>query len=173
MQTKNIKICVSCVTKLCFVKPVANVQNVASNLPVGVRLQNFWKAWLDLSVGPKVVQILREGYILPFLIWPNLTRSPTIISCYANPHRHLYLLEALHQIMDKKCSRIGPKPKISGILQPGFLGTKAQQQVETYTRSKQSEPIPQGVKVQNEDTGNHRNLPPTRGVGYLNRFQGR
>ena len=53
-----------------------------------------------LGASPKVVQILREGYTLPFRIWPNLTRSPTIISCYVNPHRNLYLLEALHQLMD-------------------------------------------------------------------------
>ena len=32
---------------------------------------------------------------------PNLTRSPTIISCYVNPHRNLYLIEALHQLMNK------------------------------------------------------------------------
>ena len=32
----------SCITQLSCVKPVTNVKNVASNLPVGVRLQNFW-----------------------------------------------------------------------------------------------------------------------------------
>ena len=84
----------SCVTQLSCVKPVTNVKNVASNLPVGARLQNFWQTWLDLGAGPKVVQILKEGYTLPFRIRPKLTRSPTVISCYVNPHRNLYLLEA-------------------------------------------------------------------------------
>ena len=92
---------VSCVSQLSCVKPVTNVKTVASNLPVGARLQNFWQTWLDLGAGPKVVQILREGYTLPFRIWPNLTRSPTVISCYGNPHRNLSLLEALHQLIDK------------------------------------------------------------------------
>ena len=32
---------------------------------------------------------------------PNLTRSPTITSCYVNPHRNLHLLESLHQLIDK------------------------------------------------------------------------
>ena len=72
-----------------------------SKLPVGARLQNFWKTWLDLGAGPKVVQILQEGYTLPFRIRPKLTRIPTVISCYANPHRNSYLLEALHQLIDK------------------------------------------------------------------------
>ena len=91
----------SCVTQWSCVNPVTNVQSVVTNLPVGARFQNFWKTWLDLGPGPKVVQILREGYTLPFWIWPKLTRSPTVISCYVNPHRNLYLLEALHQLIDK------------------------------------------------------------------------
>ena len=51
--------------------------------------------------GPKVVQILKEGYTLPFQIQPNLAISPTVISCCVNLHRNLYLLEALHQLIDK------------------------------------------------------------------------
>ena len=92
---------VSCVTQVSCVQPVTNVKNVASNLTVGARLQNYWQTWLDLCASPKVVQILKEGYTLLFQIWPNLTRSPTVISCYVNPHRNLYLLEALHQLIDK------------------------------------------------------------------------
>ena len=53
-----------------------------------------------MGAGPKIGQILREGYTLPFRIRPNLTRSPTVISCYVNPHRN-HLLEALHQLLDK------------------------------------------------------------------------
>ena len=92
---------VSCVTQLYSVQPVVNAPNVVQNLPVGVRLQSFWETWLDLGAGPKVVQILREGYPLPFRIRPQLTRSPSVISCYVNPHRNGYLLEALHQVIDK------------------------------------------------------------------------
>ena len=91
----------SCVTQLSCAKPVTNVPIVVTNLPVGARLQNFWETWLDLGAGPKVVQILREGYTLPFWIRPKLTRSPTVTSCYVNPHRNSYLLEALHQLIDK------------------------------------------------------------------------
>ena len=58
----------SCVTQLSCVKPVINVKNAAPNLPVGARLQNYWQTWLDLGAGPKVVQILKEGYTLPFRI---------------------------------------------------------------------------------------------------------
>ena len=163
---------VSCVTQLSCVKPVTNVPNVISNLPVGARLQNFWQTWLDLGAGLKVVQILREGYTLPFWIQPKLSRSPTVISCYANPHRNLYLLEALNQLIDKNAVELSSKLKFSGIFQPAFPGTKTQQQMEADIRSKQSKPVPKGREIQNGDTGNHQSLPPARGVGYLSRLQG-
>ena len=92
---------VSGVTQLSCVHPVTNVPNVAPNLAVGARLQNFWKTWLDLGAGPKVVQIFKEGYTLPFQTRPKLVRFPTVISCYGNPQRNSYLLEALHQLIDK------------------------------------------------------------------------
>ena len=94
---KSVK-SVSCVTQLSC---VTSVKNAAQNLPVGARLQNFWQTWLDLGAGPKIVQILREGYTLPFRTRPKLTRSATVISCYVNPQRNSYLLEALHQLIDK------------------------------------------------------------------------
>ena len=99
-KLKSVK-SVSCVTQLSCVQPVTNVKNAAQNLPVGARPQNFRQTWLDLGPGPKVVQILKEGYTLPFRIRPRLTRSPTVISCYVNPHRNSYLLEALHQLIAK------------------------------------------------------------------------
>ena len=114
---------VSCVTQLSCVEPVINIKNVALNLPVGARLQNFWQTWLDLGAGPKVVQIL-EGYTLPFRTRPNLTRSPTIVSCCANPHRNLYLLEALHQLMDKNSVELVQNKKSLGFFNRLFLVPK-------------------------------------------------
>ena len=75
-QQKELKYVkyVSYVAQLSFVKPVTNVQPVVTNLPVGARLQNFWKTWLDLGAGLKIVQILREGYTFPFRTRPNLAR---------------------------------------------------------------------------------------------------
>ena len=61
----------SCVNQLSFVKHVTNVPAVVLNMPAGARLQKFWKTWENLGDGPKVVQILKEGYTLPFQIRPN------------------------------------------------------------------------------------------------------
>ena len=99
-KLKYVKLA-SCVTQLSCVQSVNSAPNVVQNLPVGARLQNFWETWSKLGAGPKTLQILKEGYTLPFQTRPNLTRSPTVISCYANPHRNSYLMEALHQLTDK------------------------------------------------------------------------
>ena len=45
--------------------------------------------------------------------------------------------------------------------------------METYTGPEQSKPLSQGGDIQNGDTGNHQDIPPARGVGNLNRLQGR
>ena len=162
---------VSCVIQLSCVEPVTNVATAVQNLPVGARLQNFWQTWLNLGAGPKIVQILKEGYTLPFRTGPNVTRSPTVISCYVNHHRNLYLLEALHQFIDKNAVELVKKNKNLWGFQPTIFSPKAQQ-VQTYVRSEQTKSFSQVGEIQNGDTGNHQDIPPTRGVGHLNRFQG-
>ena len=92
---------VSCVTQLSCVQLVKSVKNAALNLPVGARLQNFWTVWSQMGAGPKVVQILKQGYTLPFQNRPKLSRVPTVVSSYANLHRNSYLLEALQQLIGK------------------------------------------------------------------------
>ena len=120
---KSVK-SVSCVIPLSCVNPVINAPNVVTNLPVGARLQNFWKTWLDLGAGPRVVQILKEGYTLPFRIRPNLSRFPTVVTCYGNPHRNLNLLEALHQLMDKNAIELVDKQVSLGFFNRLFLVPK-------------------------------------------------
>ena len=73
----------------------------------------------------------------------------------------------------QKCSRTGQKSRISGVLQPAIFGPKTKQQMETYTRSEQSQQIPQGRKIQNGDTRNDPDCPPDRGVVDVYKFQGR
>ena len=86
--------------------------------------QNFWQAWLDLGSGPKVVQILKEGYTLPFRIRPKLTRYPTVVSCYVNPRRNSYLLEALHQLIDKNAVELVHNQTSLGFFNRLFLVPK-------------------------------------------------
>ena len=68
-QVKQLK-CIkgaSCVDLLSSVQPVINAHAVAQNLPLGARLNQFWKTWAALGASSKVIKILKEGY----------TRSPS------------------------------------------------------------------------------------------------
>ena len=73
----------------------------------------------------------------------------------------------------QKCSRASKKQNLSGLFQPAIFSPQTKPKMETYTRSEQPEFFPQGGEIQDGDTGNHQDIPPTRGVGYLNRLQGR
>ena len=79
---------VSCVDNLSIVLSFKNVQLIGSDLPVGPRLHQFWQKWAALEASHKVIAVLKKGYTLPFWIWPNLTRSLTIISWFVNRLRH-------------------------------------------------------------------------------------
>ena len=73
----------------------------------------------------------------------------------------------------QKCSRACPQSNISGVFQPAFSDPQAQQPMETHLRSEQTKPLSQGGEIQNGNARNHQDVPPIRGVGHLNRFQGR
>ena len=85
-----------------FAPTVPSVHNVANAQMVRGRLQNFWQKWSLLGANPRVVSILKDGYILPFKSRPPLVRDPLIVSGYANPLRNLYLKEALRALLQKK-----------------------------------------------------------------------
>ena len=73
---------VSCVN-LCLSAPIVqSAPSVANNLSVGGRLQSFWQTWEKMGANPRVVSILKEGYMLPFKMRPPLTRSPVVRSSY-------------------------------------------------------------------------------------------
>ena len=108
------------------------------------------------------------------------------LSDLAKPHKSSYNHKLLCQSSQEqlpfrgiattnrqKCSGTCQKQILSELSQPAIFGPKTKQQVETYLGSKPSESFPQGGKIQNGDAGNHQDFPTTRGMGHLNRLQGR
>ena len=83
-----------------------NAHNVVHAPLVGGRLQPFWQTWARLGANPRVVSILKEGYVLPFKLKPPLVRHPLIVSGYANPNRNRFLREAVQSLVDKKAVEI-------------------------------------------------------------------
>ena len=93
---------VSCVSHCLSAPLVRNVHHFVKDPPVGGRLQMFWQVWLSLGSNPRVVSILKEGYSLPFKVRPPLSRSPVIISHYANPVKNKHLKESLQALIQKQ-----------------------------------------------------------------------
>ena len=139
------------------------------------RLHQLWKKWAALGGSPKVITVLREGYTFPFRFWPNFTRSTTITSCNVNPHRNLYLLEALHQLLNKNAEELVKNQESLGFTTDYFCrtGSQTQQLVETYLGPQYPEQISKDRVIQIGGTRDNKNLPASRGVGNLHRFQRR
>ena len=91
-----------CVSHCLCAHNVKDVHHVVESPPVGGRLQLFWQVWLSQGSNPRVVSILKEGYSLPFKVRPPLSRSPVIISHYADPVKNKRLKESLQALIQKQ-----------------------------------------------------------------------
>ena len=61
--------------------PLPNDSSKASlSPPVGGRLRSFRRYWQTNKCSPNVLNIITNGYVLPFLSKPNLVRFPLILS---------------------------------------------------------------------------------------------
>ena len=85
-------------------------------------------------MNPRVVSILREDYAIPFKMKLPLTRSPLIVSGYADSVKNRFLKEALLTHI-KVGSGKSSCPVIPSLLQPVIPGAQTKQQMETHSRS--------------------------------------
>jgi hypothetical protein len=71
-------------------------------LPVGGRLQRFWRIWELGGANPVIVSMLRWGLTLTFLNPPPLVRVPMVMESYrGNPLKHAALGESVRDLVDK------------------------------------------------------------------------
>ena len=89
-----------------------------------VKIAQFLGKMGSLRCQPQGYISPQEGYILPFRFRPYLTRKPTVTSCYVDPHRNSYLLEALHQLLDKNAVELVQNPQSLGFYNRLFLVPK-------------------------------------------------
>ena len=91
--------------------------------PVGSRLRSFRKDWLTNKCSD-VLNIITNGYFLPFISKPNLVRAPLILSGY-KPFKRTSsdLLYPVSSVKER--NRKGEKCKISRVLQSPVSCTQA------------------------------------------------
>ena len=75
VEIKSVN-CVSFVSQCVSAPSVPNAHSVVHAPVVGGCLQPFWQTWACLGGNPRVVSILKEGYVLPFKLKPPLVRYP-------------------------------------------------------------------------------------------------
>ena len=114
----------------------------------------------------------KGSYTLPFRFRPNLTRSPTVISSYANPHKNHNLLQALYQLLNKNAVEPVENQNSLGFYNRLFLVPKPNNRWRPVLDPSTLNTFLNTV-VQNGDPRDNTNLPSGRGVGNLHRFQGR
>ena len=81
--------------------------------PVGARLSSFWHVWMSRCAEPWVVEVLREGYQIPFLSPPPLSRTPIQLSAYQPPSvRFLALQQEVAALLEKEAIEevVDPSP---------------------------------------------------------------
>ena len=172
MEIKFAK-CVSFVDPLNSVPPANPVPPVADNQIVGARLNLFWQKWQEMGVAPRVILILKEGYILPFNQRPKLTRSPVIVSGYADVLRNQFLSETLHALTQKNAIEKVQNPRSLAFYNRLFLVPKPNKKMEANSRSECPKQIFESGHFQDGNSRFHQDFFTSRRMGDVHRLQGR
>ena len=161
---------VSCVSQCLSAPSVPNVPHVAIEISVGGRLQSFWQVWQRLGSNPRVVSILKEGYTLPFR-----ERPPQPLSLdskqICQPTQEQVAFRSSVLPPTTASSGKGGCQVFSGFLQPSLSGSKAQQELATNLAPEPTQSFPGNRDFQNGVPGDHKTVPPKRGMGRFAGFQ--
>ena len=76
-------------------------QECSKEIKVGARLQKFAHVWEQRGVHPHQLALLTQGYKLPFITHPHLSRSPCVISGYTNLEKDDALAQTIQDLLHK------------------------------------------------------------------------
>ena len=108
--------------------PLPNDSYQASvNPPVGGRLRSFRRDWHANNCSANVLNIITNGYVLPFLSRPNLIRFPLIVSEYKAPQKDQALAECIQSLLLKNAIERVENVKSLGFYSRLFLVPKPHQ----------------------------------------------
>ena len=82
--------------------PPPNDSSMASLIPqVGGRLRSFRRDWQINKCSDSVLNIITNGYVLPFISKPKLVRAPLIHSGYKALHKEQALASCIQSLLSK------------------------------------------------------------------------
>ena len=108
--------------------PLPNDSSKASlSPPVGGRLRSFKRDWLTNKCSQNVLNIITNGYILPFHSKPNLIRFPLILSEYKAQQNDQALAACIQSLLSKNAIERVENVKSLGFYSRLFLVPKPHQ----------------------------------------------
>ena len=108
--------------------PLLNDSSKASlSPPVGSRLRCFKRDWLINKCSPNVLNIITNGYVLPFRSKPNLIRFPLILSEYKAQQKDQALTTCIQSLLSKNAIERVENVKSLGFYSRLFLVPKPHQ----------------------------------------------
>ena len=150
--------------------PLPNDSFKASNSPpVGGRLRSFSRDWQANNCSFNVLNIITNGYVLPFLSKPNLVRFPLILSEYKALPKDQALADCIQSLLSMNTIERVENVKSLGFYSRLFLVPK----VEASNRPKQAQHFSTRREVQDGNSRVHQDLPDSRGMGSVDRSIGR
>ena len=99
----------------------------SSSPPVGGRLRSFSRDWQANNCSSNVLNIITNGYILPFLSKPNLARFPLTISEYKALPKDQALADCIQSLLSKNAIKRVENVKSLGFYSRLFLVPKPHQ----------------------------------------------
>ena len=108
--------------------PLPNDSSKASlSPPVGGRLRSFRRDWQTNKCSSNVLNIMTNGYVLPFLSKPNLVRFPLILSEYKTLPKDQALADCIQSLPSKNAIERVENLKSLGFYSRLFLVPKPHQ----------------------------------------------
>ena len=142
--------------------PLPNDSSKASlSPPVGGRLHSFRRDWQTNQCSSNVLNVITNGYVLPFLSKPNLVRFPLILSEYKTLQKDQALADCIQSLLSKNAIERVENVKSLRFYSRLFLVPKPHQRWR---------PV---VDLSRLNTFLHQDLPGSRAMGIIDRHIGR
>ena len=136
--------------------------------PVGGRLRSFSRDWQIKKCSSNVLNIITNGYVLPFLSKPNLVRFPLIVSEYKARPKDQALADCIQSLLSKNAIERVENVKSLGFYSRLFLVPKPHQRWRPVIDLSRLNTF---LHV-NGNSRVHQDLPDSRGVGIVHRSVG-
>ena len=98
--------------------------NASLSPPVGGRLRSFRRDWQTNKCSSNVLNIIANGYVLPFLSNPNLVRFPLILSEYKALQKDQALADCIQSLLSRNAFKRVENVKSLGFYSRLFLVPK-------------------------------------------------